>query len=87
MLIGMSEQIAVRLADGQVAFLDELVAAGRFASRAEAVRSAIDALADAERRRSIGAEIVAGYTRTPQTDEELAGAEAAALASIAEEPW
>jgi hypothetical protein len=39
------------------------------------------------RRQRIGAEIVAGYTRCPETDEELAQAEQATRALIEEEPW
>ena len=67
--------------------LDELVASGRFATRAEAVRAAIEGLLDAERRRQIGQRIVEGYTAIPQTDAEVASATQAAIASIEEEPW
>jgi len=44
-------------------------------------------LVDEQRRRRIGAEIVAGYERRPETDEELAQAERATRALIEEEPW
>lgn len=67
--------------------LDGLVASGRFATRAEAVRAAIEGLLDAERRRQIGQRIVEGYRALPQTDSEVAAATAAAIASIEEEPW
>lgn len=83
----MSQQIAVRLPGELAASLDELVTGGRFSSRAEAVRSAIEDLIDSERRRRIGQEIAAGYRRVPQTDEELAVAAASAVQSIEEEPW
>ena len=83
----MSEQIAVRLPEELASSLDELVTVGRFSSRAEAVRTAIEELIDGERRRRIGQEIVAGYRRIPQTDEELAVAAASAVRSIEEEPW
>jgi hypothetical protein len=44
-------------------------------------------LVDRHRRRQIGARIVEGYRRQPQTDEEVAWADAAAVRMIAEEPW
>lgn len=83
----MSEQIAVRIPDALVHDLDQVVAHGDFASRAEAVRTAIVALVDAERRRHIGVAIAEGYRRRPQTDDEVERATAAAIASIHEEPW
>ncbi len=83
----MSEQIAVRipaeLADG----LDELVATGRFETKAEAIRAAIRDLVEVERRRAVGERIAEGYRHAPQTDEEEAAATAAAIRSIREEPW
>jgi len=83
----MSEQIAVRIPDALVQDLDEVVARGDFANKAEAVRTAIEALVDAERRRRIGVSIAEGYRRLPQTDDEVERATAAAIASIHEEPW
>lgn len=83
----MSEQIAVRLPDDLAARLDEAVRSGAFPSRAEAVRVAIDELLDGLRRRQVGAAIVEGYRRQPQTDEDVEAAEAAAIRSIDEEPW
>ncbi|MGH8930226.1 MAG: ribbon-helix-helix domain-containing protein [Egibacteraceae bacterium] len=80
-------QVAARLGKDDVARLDELVATGRFESRAEAVRLAVVALLDSERRRAIGEAIVAGYERVPQTREELAAAETNLATLIAEEPW
>jgi Arc/MetJ-type ribon-helix-helix transcriptional regulator len=83
----MSEQIAVRLSDDLARRLDEAVRSGAFPSRAEAVRVAIDELLDGLRRRQVGAAIVEGYRRQPQTDEDVEAAEAAAIRSIDEEPW
>jgi Arc/MetJ-type ribon-helix-helix transcriptional regulator len=83
----MSEQIAVRIPDELAKDLDELVARGKFDTRAEAIRSAIRELVETERRREIGDRIAEGYRRLPQTDEEVAVAEAAAIRSIREEPW
>jgi Arc/MetJ-type ribon-helix-helix transcriptional regulator len=83
----MSEQIAVRLPDRLAQRLDELVRSGRFDSRADAVRRAIQDLVESERRRQVGERIAEGYRRMPQTDEDVAAAAAAAARSIAEEPW
>lgn len=70
----MSPQIAVRLPAQLLVEIDTLVDAGRFETRAEAVRAGIEQLVDGERRRRIGDAIVQGYTRRPQAedaDEEL----------------
>lgn len=70
----MSPQIAVRLPAQLLDEIDTLVDAGRFETRAEAVRAGIEQLVDDERRRRIGEAIVQGYTRQPQAedaDEEL----------------
>jgi metal-responsive CopG/Arc/MetJ family transcriptional regulator len=80
-------QIVTRLDERLVADLDGLVADGLAASRSEAVRMALEMLVDEHRRRRMGAEIVAGYERQPETDEELAQAEQATRALIEEEPW
>lgn len=83
----MSEQIAVRIPDQLISALDDLVAGGRFSTRAAAVRSAIEALVDAERRNAQGEAIAAGYLALPQTEDEIEWARKAAILSIAEEPW
>lgn len=83
----MAEQFAIRMSDDLARSLDELVSAGRFGTRAEAVRAAIERLVDAERRREIGRRIVQGYTGVPQTDAEVAAATEAAVRSIEGEPW
>jgi metal-responsive CopG/Arc/MetJ family transcriptional regulator len=80
-------QVVTRLNDKLVADLDGLVAEGFVASRSEGVRVALEKLVDEQRRRRIGAEIVAGYERYPETDEELAQAEQATRVLIEEEPW
>jgi metal-responsive CopG/Arc/MetJ family transcriptional regulator len=80
-------QVVTRLDDGLVADLDDLIAEGFVASRSEGVRVALEKLVDEQRRHRIGAEIVAGYERCPETDEELAQAEQATRALIEEEPW
>jgi Arc/MetJ-type ribon-helix-helix transcriptional regulator len=80
-------QVVTRLDDKLVADLDGLVADGLVANRSEAVRIGLERLVEEHRRQRIGEEIVEGYKRQPQTDEEIAGAERATRASIAEEPW
>lgn len=83
----MPEQFAIRMSDELARSLDELVATGRFATRAEAVRAAVEQLLDTERRRDIGRRIAEGYRAVPQTDTEVAAATGAAIRSIEEEPW
>ena len=83
----VSEQFAIRMSDELARSLDELVSTGRFATRAEAVRAAIEQLLDTEQRREIGRRIVQGYSDVPQTDAEVAAATEAAVRSIEEEPW
>ena len=78
--------ITVRMSEERVQAIDELVASGR-ASRAAVIVEAIDRLvADLERER-IDREIVEGYRRIPETDEELDWAEWSTIESIREEPW
>jgi Arc/MetJ-type ribon-helix-helix transcriptional regulator len=83
----MSFQIAIRIPDTLAGQLDELVASGRFDTKADAVRAALDALIDAERRADVGRRIVEGYRKVPQEDVDVAAATEAASRSIDEEPW
>jgi Arc/MetJ-type ribon-helix-helix transcriptional regulator len=78
-LQGMA-QITVRVPDPTVEAIDALVRSGRFSDRSEAVREALAELilADAYAR---------AYGAQPETDEELAGAEAELRDAILEEPW
>jgi Arc/MetJ-type ribon-helix-helix transcriptional regulator len=83
----MSEQIAIRIPDALAESLEQLVDSGRFETKADAVRTALGALIDAERRRRIGEVIAEGYRRVPQDDDEVRAATRAAIRSIHEEPW
>ena len=83
----MSVQIAIRIPDLLAEQLEALVASGRFETKADAVRAALEALVDAERRADVGRRIVEGYQRVPQDDAEVAAAHDAATRSIDEEPW
>jgi Arc/MetJ-type ribon-helix-helix transcriptional regulator len=83
----MSEQIAVRIPDTLAGSLDDLVSRGRFETKAEAIRAALEALVEDDRRRRVGELIAEGYRRIPQDDHDLDAARRAAIRSIDEEPW
>lgn len=83
----MTSQLALRIPDELAKELDDLVSRGRFATRTEAVRSAIVGLVERERRAAVGEAIVSGYQRVPETDEELATAEQNLRRLVTEEPW
>jgi Arc/MetJ-type ribon-helix-helix transcriptional regulator len=83
----MSEQIAVRIPDELAESLHDLVSEGRFETKAEAIRAALQTLVDQERRRKVGELIAHGYRRIPQGEDELEAARRAAIRSIGEEPW
>jgi Arc/MetJ-type ribon-helix-helix transcriptional regulator len=83
----MSEQIAVRIPDTLAKSLDDLVSEGRFETKAEAIRAALQTLVDQERRRKVGELIADGYRRIPQDEDELEAARRAAIRSIEQEPW
>ena len=69
-----------------MAAIAELVASGR-ASRAAVIVEAIDRLVAQLESERIDREILEGYTRIPETDEEIEWAEWSTLESIREEPW
>jgi Arc/MetJ-type ribon-helix-helix transcriptional regulator len=73
--------------DQLVAAVDELVAAGVVASRSEAVRLGLQRLVERWRRERIGAQIVEGYQRQPQSDDEVGWADEATRRMIGDEPW
>lgn len=83
----MSIQIAIRIPSALAQELERLIASGRFETKADAVRSALEALVDAERRADVGRRIVEGYRKVPQDDVDVAAAAEAAGRSIDEEPW
>lgn len=80
-------QFVTRLEDTLAERVDSLVTAGALASRSEAVRLGLEELVDRLERERIGRQIVEGYRRMPQTDEELAWAEDALEQMLEEEPW
>lgn len=80
-------QLVTRVDATLIDGVDELIAAGVVETRSDAVRLGLKRLIDRHRRDQIGRQIVEGYVRTPQTEEEVGWADAAAAEMIAEEPW
>ncbi len=80
-------QFVTRLQDTLAARVDSLVAAGVLASRSEAVRLGLEELTDRLERERIGRQIVEGYERFPETEEELEGIDEELEEMLAEEPW
>jgi len=83
----MTQQIAVKLPDHLLKAIDDLVNAGRFESRSQAVRYGLEGLVRADDRRVIDEAFARGFTDYPDTPEELADARRLAIKSIDEEPW
>lgn len=83
----MTVQLVTRVSDGIAAAVDDLVKAGVFASRSDAVRAGLEAVIERRRREAIGNAIADGYRRLPQDEDDLAWSDAATSAMIAEEPW
>jgi Arc/MetJ-type ribon-helix-helix transcriptional regulator len=79
--------ITVRMSEERRRRLDALVESGRFASRAQALTSAVDLLLAEEERHAIDKAIVEGYRRIPPTAEEDIWAEWSTYESLREEPW
>lgn len=80
-------QLVTRVDDDLAAAVDQLVEAGVFASRSEAVRLGLERLVDRYRRDEIGKRIARGYRERPQGDAEVAWADESSIRMIAEEPW
>lgn len=80
------KQTLVQLTDALLRRLDERAAReGR--SRSALIRDAIEAYLYDEAQVEIDRQIREGYERIPETDEELAWAEASGREGIREEPW
>jgi metal-responsive CopG/Arc/MetJ family transcriptional regulator len=79
-------QTLVQLTDALLRRLDERAAReGR--SRSALIRDAIEAYLADEAQVEIDRQIIEGYERIPETEEEIASAEREARAAIREEPW
>ena len=66
--------------------VDRLVAAGRYESRTDAVRVALERLLDEVRRQDVDEAIVRGYERVPDGPVDT-WVEAATEALVKDEPW
>src|SRR5580700_3962964 len=75
MLKAMPKLLVTRLDAELVEAVDGLVRDGIVANRSEAVRIGLEQLVDRSRRSEIGAAIVEGYRRVPQTDQGLGRAD------------
>lgn len=80
-------QLVTRVDAELAAAVDRLVETGEVASRSDAVRLALEALIDVRRRATIGRQIIEGYQRVPETEEELTWAGTSTRRLIEEEPW
>lgn len=80
-------QLVTRVSDELATEIDEAVAAGQAANRSELVRRAVVELLARQRHDEMVRHTLEAYRRQPQTDEEVAWADAAGRALIAEEPW
>jgi len=64
----MATQVAVRIPDDHLALIDAAVRAGRYASRAAAVRAGVDQLLREERDHEIAERYARGYGKHPQEE-------------------
>jgi metal-responsive CopG/Arc/MetJ family transcriptional regulator len=79
-------QTLVQLTDELLRRLDERAAReGR--SRSALIRDAIEEYLYDEAKAKIDREIIEGYERIPETEEEMRWAEASAREGVEEEPW
>ncbi len=86
MVVMARKQTLVQLSEELLELLDR-EAARRSVSRSALIREAIEQHLDAERRAEIGRQIVEGYRRIPQTEEELEWADWQTAKMIRQEPW
>ncbi len=80
-------QLVTRIDNDLAKSIDQLIAEGVVESRSDAVRKGLHALIEQTRRRRTAEAIIAGYTRQPQTDADVAWADEATVQMIADEPW
>ncbi len=80
-------QLVTRIDDELAAGLDELVARGVASSRSDAVRQALRALIDEQRRAAAASAIVTSYRDSPQTQAEVGWSDDATRRMISDEPW
>ncbi len=86
MVVMARKQALVQLSEELLDLLDR-EAARRGVSRSALIREAIERHLDAERRAEIDRQIVEGYRRIPETEEELEWAEQSGREMLEEESW
>jgi metal-responsive CopG/Arc/MetJ family transcriptional regulator len=82
----MSEKLAISLPRPLFARVEEFRKKSR-ETRSSFIQRAIRLLLDAHARRIKVGQYVAGYSKCPESAEEVAAAEAAATYLLAQEPW
>ena len=80
-------QFVTRVEDRLAAEVDRLVTSGVVASRSEAVRLGLERLVDRCRREDVARRIVEGYTKSPQTEQDMGWSDRATIEMISDEPW
>jgi Arc/MetJ-type ribon-helix-helix transcriptional regulator len=86
-MLNAMPQVVTRLDAALLDAVDRLIADGVVASRSDAVRLGLEQLVERVRRAGVGASIVDGYRRTPQSRDELRRADEGLRALLAEESW
>ena len=76
-----------QLPDALLAAVDRLVASDRFASRSEIVRAGLQRLVDDDAAQTIDRAFAAGFSRHPDSDEDIRRTTRLAIESIEDEPW
>jgi len=80
-------QLVTRMDEELASLVDGLIADGVADSRSDAVRKGLRTLIDKHESQRTARAIVQGYTRMPQTEDELGSEDARAIEMINEEPW
>lgn len=83
----MTVQIAVKLPHELLEAVDRLVANDRFASRSEIVRAGLQRMVADDAAQTIDRAFTEGFTRHPDSDEDMRRATRLAVESIEDEPW
>ena len=83
----MTVQIAVKLPEELLDAVDRLVAGDRFASRSEMVRAGLQRIVDDDVVQTIDRAFAEGFTRHPDSDEDIRRTTRLAIESIEDEPW
>ena len=84
---GIDETVSGAVSGRASGCLDEAIGLGSAENRSSAIVISMQEWLERERRKRVGAQIVAEYVKRPQTAEETAWVRAASEASIAAEPW